>query len=60
MAIKAFSHFLDKYGAKYDAMCSCLSPDRDLLLVFFDFAAEHWGNLWTSNSELDSSCHLRG
>ena len=48
-AIKAFDHFLEKYGAKYEAACSCLSKDRDVLLTFYDFPAEHWGHLRTTN-----------
>ena len=48
-AIKAFDHFLEKYGAKYEAACTCLSKDRDALLAFYDFPAEHWGHLRTTN-----------
>jgi transposase-like protein len=48
-AIKAFDHFLAKYRAKYEAACSCLSKDRDVLLAFYDFPAEHWGHLRTTN-----------
>ncbi len=49
MATKAFDHFLEKYGAKYEAACACLSKDRDVLLSFYDFPAEHWGHLRTTN-----------
>ena len=49
MATKAFDHFLEKYGPKYEAACSCLSKDRDALLAFYDFPAEHWGHLRTTN-----------
>lgn len=48
-AIKAFDDFLEKYGPKYEAACSCLSKDRDVLLTFYDFPAEHWGHLRTTN-----------
>ena len=48
-AIKAFDHFLAKYRAKHEAACSCLSKDRDVLLAFYDFPAEHWGHLRTTN-----------
>ena len=44
-AIKAFDHFLEKYGAA----CNCLSKHRDALLAFYDFPAEHWGHLRTTN-----------
>jgi putative transposase len=49
MAIKAFNHFLEKYGLKYQAACDCLTKDRDVLLTFYDFPAEHWGHLRTTN-----------
>ncbi len=48
-ATKAFDHFLEKYGAKYPAACECLKKDRDVLLSFYDFPAEHWGHLRTTN-----------
>ena len=48
-ATKAFDHFLEKYGVKNEAACACLSKDRDSLLAFYDFPAEHWGHLRTTN-----------
>ena len=48
-AIKAFDHFLEKYQAKYSNACECLSKDRDSLLTFYDFPAEHWCHLRTTN-----------
>jgi len=48
-ANKAIDHFLEKYGAKYPAACECLKKDRDVLLSFYDFPAEHWGHLRTTN-----------
>lgn len=46
---KAFGHFLEKYGTKYEAACACLAKDRDVLLTFYDFPAEHWSHLRTTN-----------
>lgn len=46
---KAFDHFLEKYGAKYPDACECLKKDREALLTFYDFPAEHWGHLRTTN-----------
>jgi transposase-like protein len=46
---KAFDTFLEKYGAKYPGACECLKKDRDVLLSFYDFPAEHWKHLRTSN-----------
>jgi len=40
---------VEKYGPKYEAACNCLSKDRDVLLAFYDFPAEHWGHLRTTN-----------
>lgn len=48
-ATKAFNAFLDKYRAKYPAACECLEKDRDVLLSFYDFPAEHWVHLRTTN-----------
>src|SRR5262245_1126507 len=45
----AIDVFADKYCAKYDKAVACLIKDRDALLAFFDFPAEHWDHLRTSN-----------
>jgi len=45
----AIDVFADKYGAKYEKAVACLTKDRDALLAFFDFPAEHWDHLRTSN-----------
>ena len=41
--------FAEKYGAKYAKAVDCLTRDRETLLAFFDFPAEHWDHLGTSN-----------
>ncbi|QEG40470.1 IS256 family transposase [Roseimaritima ulvae] len=48
-ADKAFDAFIEKYGAKYSQACDCLQKDRDVLLTFYDFPAEHWSHLRTTN-----------
>jgi putative transposase len=48
-AMRAFTNFLDKYDAKYPDACRCLAKDRDVLLTFYDFPAEHWAHLRTTN-----------
>ena len=48
-ANKAFDHFLEKYRAKYPKACETLNKDRDVLLTFYDFPAEHWAHLRTTN-----------
>jgi putative transposase len=45
----AIDVFAEKYGAKYDKAVVCLTKDRETLLAFFDFPAEHWDHLRTSN-----------
>jgi putative transposase len=45
----AIATFADKYGAKYHKAVTCLVKDRDVLLTFYDFPAEHWDHLRTSN-----------
>jgi transposase-like protein len=48
-AEKAIDIFAEKYGPKYDKAVHCLTKDRDQLLAFFDFPAEHWEHIRTSN-----------
>ena len=45
----AIDNFVEKYRAKYEPAVACLVKDRDALLAFFDFPAEHWAHLRTSN-----------
>jgi len=45
----AVATFAGKYGAKYEKATACLVRDRDALLTFYDFPAEHWDHLRTSN-----------
>src|SRR6516164_1866767 len=45
----AIDVFADKYRDKYDKAVACLTKDREALLAFFDFPAEHWDHLRTSN-----------
>jgi putative transposase len=46
---KAFDSFLETYAAKYPKACECLAKDREELLAFYDFPAEHWKHLRTTN-----------
>jgi transposase-like protein len=45
----AIDVFAEKYGAKYDKAVQCLTKDRDALLALYDFPAEHWDHLRTTN-----------
>ncbi len=48
-ADKAFDLFIDSYQAKYPKAAECLAKDRDVLLAFYDFPAEHWVHIRTTN-----------
>jgi putative transposase len=48
-ANQAFNSFLATYSAKYPKACECLAKDREELLAFYDFPAEHWKHLRTTN-----------
>jgi putative transposase len=45
----AITVFAEKYGAKYPKAVDCLTRDREALLAFFHFPAEHWDHLRTAN-----------
>lgn len=48
-AHQAFDAFLETYQAKYPKATECLAKDREELLAFYDFPAEHWKHLRTTN-----------
>ena len=48
-ALAAFDAFVETWSVKYDKAAECLIKDRDALLAFFDFPAEHWKHLRTTN-----------
>ena len=48
-ATKAFDRFVATHAAKWPKAAACLEKDRDALLAFYDFPAEHWQHLRTSN-----------
>ena len=45
----AFDAFIESYALKYEKAAECLAKDRDVLLAFYDFPAEHWKHLRTTN-----------
>jgi transposase-like protein len=49
VAETAFDAFIESYGLKYEKAADCLAKDRDTLLAFYDFPAEHWKHLRTTN-----------
>jgi len=48
-ALKAFDEFKKRYKAKYPKAVECLVKDKDVLFAFYDFPAEHWLHLRTTN-----------
>jgi transposase-like protein len=48
-AYEAFDLFIETYRAKYPKAVECLEKDREELLAFYDFPAEHWIHLRTTN-----------
>ena len=48
-AHKAFDRTLKRFEAKYPKAMACLAKDRDELLAFYDYPAEHWVHIRTTN-----------
>ena len=48
-ALKAYDEFLHLYEAKFPKACECLAKDKDVLFTFYDFPAEHWLHIRTTN-----------
>ena len=48
-AENALDAFIETYGVKYEKAVECLTKDRDALFAFYDFPAEHWKHLRTTN-----------
>jgi len=48
-AFKTYARFCDEHRAKYPEAVHCLEKDQEVLFTFYDFPAEHWGHLRTTN-----------
>ena len=48
-ALRHFEDFVNAYEAKYPKAAQCLQKDKDSLLTFYDFLAEHWRHIRTTN-----------
>ena len=48
-ALEAYEGFIKHYAAKYPAACKCLEKDKEQLFNFYDFPAEHWLHIRTTN-----------
>jgi len=49
LALKAYNDFIGHYSPKYPAACKCLEKDKEQLFNFYDFPAEHWVHIRTTN-----------
>jgi len=58
-AEKAMALFEEKYAAKYPRAVTCLTKDREQLLAFYDFPAEHWLHIRTTNAIESTFATLR-
>lgn len=48
-AIKAYDRFVDEYSVKWPKAVECLTKDKEVLFTFYDFPAEHWPHLRSTN-----------
>ena len=48
-ALNAYDQFINRYEPKYPAACECLAKDQQVLFTFYDFPAEHWRHIRTTN-----------
>ena len=48
-AWEAYNSFFLTFDSKYPKACECLSKDKDVLFSFYDFPAEHWQHIRTTN-----------
>ena len=53
-AEKVFDLFIKTYESKYPKATLCLQKDREELVAFFDFPAQHWQCVRTSNPIVSS------
>jgi putative transposase len=55
-ALLLFDALVEVLGGQYDKAVECLIKDRDTLLAFYDFPAEHWKHLRTTKSHRKRVC----
>ena len=48
-ALAAFDQFISSYQTKFPKACECLQKDKEVLFTFYDFPAQHWSHLRTTN-----------
>ena len=53
-ADSAFDAFIETYAVKYDKAAACLVKDRETMLAFYDFPAEHWKHRCARTNPIES------
>ena len=48
-ALVAYNSFFSLYGKKFPEACECLAKDKEVLFTFYDYPAEHWIHVRTTN-----------
>ena len=48
-ALEAYDQFIASYQAKFPKATACLQKDKEWLFTFYDFPAQHWSHLRTTN-----------
>ena len=48
-ALAAYEQFISSYQIKFSKACECLQKDKEVLFTFYDFPAQHWWHLRTTN-----------
>ena len=48
-ALIALNAFVTLYGKKFPEACECLTKDREVLFTFYDFPADHWVHIRSTN-----------
>jgi putative transposase len=49
LALEAYDEFMKCYQAKYPKACECLAKDKDVLFTFYNYPAEHWTHIRSTN-----------
>ena len=58
-ALVEYERFLKLYAGKYPKACECLRRDKDVLFAFYDYPAEHWAHLRTTNPVASTFATIR-
>ena len=50
LALEAYDEFMKCYQAKYPKACECLAKDKEVLFTFYNYPAEHWIHIRSTNA----------